>query len=163
MKRKNLCKLEPGTRVTHKKSGLEFEFVEVARLAGSWPETVEVAFCKALPDRDYTSRKLPIVGEHYIFMPSEITKKSISDFDRVDVLVDNYCTREEAERHLKRGAAIFTPHDFWEEIREDEEYKNALEVHNIDTIMERCKYSSYIHDIGYGMLERVPYVIQYVL
>ena len=151
MKRKNLCKLEPGTRVTHKKSGLEFEFVEVARLAGSWPETVEVAFCKVLPGRDYT------------FMPREITKKSISDFDRVDVLVDNYCTREEAERYLKNGAAIFTPHDFWEEIREDEEYKNALEVHNIDTIMGRCKYSSYIHDIGYGMLEGVPYVIQYVL
>lgn len=163
MKRKNLYKLELGKRVTHKKSGLEFEFVEVERLAGSWPETVEVAFCKVLPGRDYTSRKLPISGEHYIFMPREITKKSISDFDRVDVLVDNYCTREEAERHLKRGAAIFTPHDFWEEIREDEEYKNALEVHNIDTIMERCKYSSYIHDIGYGMLEGVPYVIQYVL
>lgn len=129
MKRKNLCKLEPGTRVTHKKSGLEFEFVKVARLAGSWPETVEVAFCKVLPDRDYTSRKLPIVGEHYIFMPREITKKSISDFDRVDVLVDNYCTREEAERHLKRGAAIFTPHDFWEEIRYDHGTLQIQQLH----------------------------------
>ena len=163
MKRKNLCKLGPGTRVTHKKSGLEFEFVEIAKLIGSCDEAVEVAFCKTLLGRDYTSRNLHIVGDHYIFMPEEITKKSISDFDRVDVLVDNHCTREEAERYLKNGAAIFTPHDFWESIKDDEELQDDLEVHSIDTIMRRCQSGEYVSDISYGTLKGVPYVIQYVL
>lgn len=163
MKKKKLCMLSPGTWVTHKKSGLEFEFVEIAKLIGSCDEAIEVAFCKVLPGRNYTSRNLHIVGDHYIFMPREITKKSIHNFDPVDVLADNHCTREEAERYLKNGAAIFTPHDFWESIKDDEELQDDLEVHSIDTVMRRCTNGEHVSDISYGTLKGVPYVIQYVL
>lgn len=165
MKKKDLCMLSPGTWVAHKKSGLEFEFVEIAKLIGSCDEAVEVAFCKTLPGRDYTSRNLHIVGDHYIFMPGEITEKTIHDFDPVDVLVDNEYFREVAAYHLKKGTTILTPHEFWEEIRRrDEKYKDGMGIHSIDKIMERCKRGPSIYDDGgYGMLEGVPYVIQWVL
>ena len=163
MKKKNICMLSPGTWVTHKKSGLEFEFIEVAKLIGSCDEAVEVAFCKTLPGRDYTSRNLHIVGDHYIFMPREITKKSIHDFPPEDVLINAHCTPKEAAYHLERETTIFTPHDFWESIKWDEELQDDLEVHSIDTVMRRCKNGEYVSDISYGTLKGVPYVIQYVL
>lgn len=161
MKKKDLCMLSPGTWVTHKKSGLEFEFVEVAKLIGSCDEAVEVAFCKTLPGRDYTSRNLHIVGDHYIFMPREITKKSIHDFAPEDVLINAHCTPKEAAYHLERGSTVFSPSDFWEAIRGNEELKRDLGIYSIDKIMERCKVGRDMNEFFYGMLERIPYIVQY--
>lgn len=96
-------------------------------------------------------------------MPREITTKTIYDFAKEDVLINAHCTPKEAAYHLERGITIFTPHDFWESIKDDEELQDDLEVHSIDTIMRRCKNGEYVSDISYGILEGVPYVIQYVL
>ena len=98
--------------------------------------------------------------------------KSIYDMDKVSVLMDDYCTKREAEKHVKAGACIWSPEDFVKdfvmECDDPEEVIESLGCSSANEVLEKCKAGELRADcISSGFYrcedDLIPYVITYVL
>ena len=98
--------------------------------------------------------------------------KTIYGFDKIDVLMDDRCTRQEAERHLENGACVWTPEEFvavWVgESDNPDEVIEGLGYSSSESLLAACKSGELRSDcISSGQLkdgdDLVPYVITYCL
>ena len=97
---------------------------------------------------------------------------NIYDVNKIDVLMDDYCTRREAERHLKAGACVWTPEEFVEvwigESDNPDETIESLGYASAESLLAACKSGQLRADcISNGMYKNgedlIPYVITYCL
>lgn len=98
--------------------------------------------------------------------------KNIYDFDKAEVLMNDKCTKEEAKKHLNKGACIYTPEDFLKNyVCEFYNVDEALEefgVSSLDDLLSACKSGNLSADcissgIFYHEGKEIPYVITYCL
>lgn len=98
--------------------------------------------------------------------------KNIYDVDKIDVLMDDHCTRQEAEKHLKNGSLVWTPEEFVGEYVANsdnpEETLEYLGCATMDELLSLCRDGKLIaNDIANGIFRdgenEIPYVITYCL
>lgn len=97
---------------------------------------------------------------------------NIYDFDNIDVLMSDGCTRKEAELHLNNGTEVFTPEDFVESFvlacDAPSEILDAAGCKTIDELLDVCKTGKLrLQDSSNGFYvygyKSYPYVIVYFL
>lgn len=107
-----------------------------------------------------------------VYSSRTLEAKSIYDIDKVSVLMDDHCTREEAERHLERGTCVWTPEDFVSIFVADSDapsyFLESSGCSSLDDLLEKCRSGILVaDDISNGFYrdgdDLLPYVITYCL
>lgn len=97
---------------------------------------------------------------------------NIYDIDKIDVLISDGCTRNEAERHLNCGTVVLTPEDFVREyVANSDAPQDILDEAGCETLeefLDVCKSGKLrLEDISNGIYsdggKSYPYVIAYAL
>ena len=89
--------------------------------------------------------------------------KNIYSFDKIEVLKADGCTASEAKKFLEKGAAIYTPEDYFAMLAENPEVAEEMGITGIQQILERCKTNSQIGDTNFLEFRGIPCVIEYIL
>lgn len=96
----------------------------------------------------------------------------IREFDQIDVLMSDGCTRTEAKRRLNRGSSVLTPEDFVREyVANSDAQHDILDEAGCETLeefLDVCKSGKLgLEDISNGIYsdggKSYPYVIAYAL
>lgn len=97
---------------------------------------------------------------------------NIYDIDKIDVLISDGCTRNEAERHLNCGTVVFTPEDFVQSFvlacDDPSEILDDAGCKTLDELLDVCKSGKLrLQDSSNGFYvdgdKSYPYVIVYFL
>ena len=89
--------------------------------------------------------------------------KNIYDFNEINIMMENGCTRRDAEEHLKKGVTIYSPEDYLSMLREFPEVAEEMGISEIDQILKKCESGERIGDTIFTEYRKIPCIIEYVL
>ena len=89
--------------------------------------------------------------------------KNIYDFNEINIMMENGCTRRDAEEHLKKGVTIYSPEDYFSMLREFPEIAEEMGISEIEQILEKCESGGRIGDTIFTKYKGFPCIIEYVL
>ena len=89
--------------------------------------------------------------------------KNIYTFSEIEIMMENGCTRKDAEEHLKKGVTIYSPEVYFYMLQEFPEVAEEMGISEIEQILEKCKSGERIGDTIFTEYRKIPCIIEYVL
>ena len=89
--------------------------------------------------------------------------KNIYNFSEIEIMMENGCTRRDAEEHIKKGVTIYSPEAYFYMLQEFPEVAEEMGISEIEQILEKCEFGERIGDTIFTEYRNIPCIIEYVL
>ena len=89
--------------------------------------------------------------------------KNIYEFSEIDILKADGCTQKEAEKHLKNGATIYSPEDYFSMLKDFPEIAEEFGIFELEQVIKKCENNETSGDTDFTEYKGIPCVIEYIL